>query len=70
MEEDDFDWPAEMQAFQAMGFVVPEPIIKRVERLSRVVSSLGWEAARDLVADEFRGWEADFLPNALVLLKE
>ena len=53
-----------------MGFVIPLPIIDRFRRVSRLVESLGWEAARDLSNDTFTGWEADLLPTALIFLKE
>lgn len=46
------------------------PIVDQACHVARFVTVLGWEAAKELAHGTWRGWRADFLSTALVLIAE
>lgn len=69
-DEPEFDWDVEVAALEAAGYAFPLPIVARALALGRMVSNLGWEATRELAVGTWRGWQATFLVDALVVIVE
>lgn len=51
-----------------MGYIFPLPVVSRVLAFADLLRAAGWRAARRLSREVFRGWEVDFLAEALPII--
>lgn len=64
------DLEAEVAAIERAGYAFPTELTDRILRVWGVVDAAGWEAARELCAETFAGWEVAALGQGLAMIHE